>query len=62
MVCGSKKIAQNLHKFGGDIEFAQFLHKLSFCTKIAQVFSPKVAAIRHKTLAYKEIILLPYGQ
>jgi hypothetical protein len=38
-----KKFAQLLHRFRGDIEFAQFLHKSKFCTEIAQVFSLKDA-------------------
>jgi hypothetical protein len=57
-----KKFAQNLHSFQGDIEFAQFLHKLDFCTKFTQVFSPEAATIRHKILVNKGIILLLYGQ
>jgi hypothetical protein len=57
-----KKFAQNLHRFQGDIEFAQFLHNLDSCTKFAQVFSPEAATIYHKILANKGIYLILYGQ
>jgi hypothetical protein len=57
-----KKFAQNLHRFRGEIDFAQFLHKLNICTKIAQVFPPEVAAICNKTLANKRNYLILYGQ
>jgi hypothetical protein len=58
----SEKFAQHLHSFRGDIEFAQFLHKLEFCTILAQDFSPKDATDCQNSLANKRNNLLFYGQ
>jgi len=56
-----KKFAQLLHRFRGDIEFAQFLHKPDFCTKFAQDFSPVVATDCQIMLANKRYYLIIYG-